>query len=293
MGNQIDVNGYLSQLKWRPAVELDSREIQFLFQFLEGPESVTSMHRSINRKYDVRIKKNEQENNNGRSTGSEETVVVFFSRGPLSKPAVRKRIRKLLKHGLIEKVNLSSITTLNKEIINYNLRRAKPFKITEYALFCILFQEIDYPVELFSKYWKSKVLTTLLSPYFEEGSVVHASPFVHFAFVLYLNRACRITNDALNKIKEVAAIRTTTDGDKEQERQDVMAKLEDDLDWHAKSFALRLLIFPAGDKREEQRERRFRILERLASDKKFSSLLDTAVHEIHASYKGWIGSRRQ
>jgi hypothetical protein len=300
MGNQIDTNGYLSQLNWRPAVKLNYREIQFLFQFLEGPESVTSMHRSINRKFDVRIKKNEHKNNNDRSTGSEEKiVVVFFSRGPLSKPAVRKRIRRLLKYRLIEKVTLSSITTLNKEIINYNLRRAKPFKITEYALFCILSQEIDYPVELFSKYWESKVLTTLLSPYFEESSIVHASPLVHFAVVLYLNRACRITNDALNKIKEVAATitTTTTDGnkendDKEQERQDIIARLEDDLDWHAKSFALRLLVLPAGDKKWKQRERRFCILERLASDKKFSKLLDTTVHEVQASYKGWMGSRR-
>lgn len=150
MGNQIDVNGYLSQLKWRPAVKLNYREIQFLFQFIEGPESVTSMHGSINRKYDIRTKKQEDHNSNDSSTGSEE-IVVFFSRGPLSKPAVRKRIMKLLEYGLIEKVALSS-TTLNKEIINFNLRRAKPFKITEYGLFCILSQEIDYPVELFSKY---------------------------------------------------------------------------------------------------------------------------------------------
>src|SRR5688572_27079604 len=128
MGNQIDANGYLSQLKWRPAVKLNHGEMQFLFQFLEGPESVTSMHRSINRKFDVRIKKQEDQNSgDDSSTGSEERV-IYFSRGSLSKPAVRKRISKLLKYGLIEKVALSS-TTLNKEIINFNSKRAKPFKI--------------------------------------------------------------------------------------------------------------------------------------------------------------------
>lgn len=294
MGNQIDVNGYLSQLKWRPAVKLNYREIQFLFQFIEGPESVTSMHTSINHKYDVRTKKQEDQNSNDSSTGSEE-IVVFFSRGPLSKPAVRKRIMKLLEYGLIEKVALSS-TTLNKEIINFNLRRAKPFKITEYGLFCILSQEIDYPVELFSKYWKSKVLTTLLSPYFEKRNIVHATPFLHFAVVLYLYKACNITNEALNKIKTTAATTRAIDGDKEdseQERQDIIATLKDDLDWHAKSFALRLLVLPAADKKDERRGRRVRILLDLASDKKFSKLLDTAVHEVQASYEGLVVSRRQ
>jgi hypothetical protein len=299
MGNQIDVNGYLSQLKWRPAVKLDPREIQFLFQFLEGPESVTSMHRSIDRKFDVRIKKQTHKNSNNISTESEEAVVVFFSRGPLSRPAVRKRIMKLLEYGLIEKVDLRNITTtLNKEIISFNLRRAKPFKITEYALFCILSQEIDYPVELFSKYWKSKMLTTLLAPYFEKRNIVHASPLVHFAVVLYLNRACHITNDALKKIEKVAGVTITTDGNKgddykEQERQDIIARLKDDLDWHAKSLALRLLVLPAREKKEEERSKRIRALMDLASDKKFSKLLDTVVHEVQSSYKGFIVSRRQ
>lgn len=95
------------------------------------------------------------------------------------------------------------------------------------------------------------MLTTLLSPYFEKRNIVHAAPFLHFAVILYLYRACNITNEALNKIKTIAATRTI-DGDKEdseQERQDIIATLKDDLDWHAKSFALRLLVLPAQIRR--------------------------------------------
>jgi hypothetical protein len=283
MGNQIDVNGYLSQLNWRPARKLNCGDKRFLFQFLERPEYVTSMHRSINRKYEFKIKKEkEDQNSKNSSTESEEEIVMSFSRGSLTKPGVRKRIRKLLRYGLIEEVALSS-RTLNKEIINFNLRRAKPFKITEYALFCILSQEIDLPVGLFSKYWKSKVLTTLLSPYFEESSLVRRTPPLHFAVALYLYRACNITNEALNKIKEVVAA-TSIDSDREgneQERQDIIAKLKDDLEWHAKSFALRLLV--DWDQ--------IHILLDLKSDKKFSKLLDTVVREVQSSYEGLVLSR--
>jgi hypothetical protein len=294
MGNQIDVNGYLSQLKWRPAIKLNHGEKRFLFQFLEGPQTVTSMHGSTNRKYEFKIKKEEEEdqNSNDSSTESEEEIVMSFSRGSLTKPAVRKRIRKLLKYGLIEKVALRS-TTLNKEIINFNLRRAKPFKITEYALFCILSQEIDLPPGLFSKYWKSKVLTTLLSPYLEESSIVRRTLLLHIALVLYLYRACNITNEALNKMKEAEAA-TTIDGDwegNEQERQDIIAKLKDDLEWHAKSFALRLLVDCVADRNNERRRDRIHILLDLKSDKKFSKLLDTVVSEVQSSYEGLVLSR--
>jgi hypothetical protein len=294
MGNQIDVNGYLSQLKWRPALKLNRGEKQFLFQFLEEPESTTSMHRSINRRYEFKIEK-EDRSNNDNSTENDE-IVVYFTRGSLTKPAVRKRISKLLRYGLIEKVVLSS-KTLNKDIMNFNLRRAKPFRITEYALFCVLFQEIEYPIGLFSKYWKSKVLTTLLSPYFEERNIVHADPYLHFAIVLYLYRACKITDEALNKIKETTETTSTTNGDIEgsqQERQDtIIATLKDDLKWHAKSFALQLLVDSAADKNDERRRKRIRILLNLASDEKFSELLDTVVHEAQSSYERLVVPRRQ
>ncbi len=297
MGNQIDIYGYLSQLKWQPAVKLSSRERQFLFQFIQDPESVTSMNASINRKIAINIKKQKNRSNNDRGTGDEEEGVVYLSRGPLSKPAVRKRIMKLLENGLIEKVTFDS-KTLNKKEFNFKLRRAKPFKITDYGLFCILSHEIEYPTELVSKYWKrSKVLTTLLSPYFEKRSIVHASPYVHWAVWLYLNKACSITNNALNSIKEAAA-RNIDDNkdndDTEQERQDIIARLKDDLYWHAKSFALRLLVFPAGGKKKkEQHKKRIRILMNLASDKKFSKLLSTAVYEIQSTYEGLKVPRKQ
>ncbi len=243
------------------------------------------MHKSMNYRYEYKFKKEEDQNSNGSNTGSEE-VVVYFSRASLSKPATRKRIMKLLDCGLIEKMPLSS-KTLNKEIINYNLRREKPYKITDYGLFCILCQEMEYPVELFSKYWKRDLLTKLLSPYFEERKTIRPNPYVHIAVASYLCGACNIINEALKKIKELVA--TTPDGDKEgirQERQDIVVALKDDLAWHAKSFALRLLIDSAADKNTERRKRRIHTLQSLKLDKKFSNLLDTIVHEVQSSYKG-------
>jgi DNA-binding Lrp family transcriptional regulator len=299
-GNQIDLNGYLSQLKLQPAKKLDRGEMQFLLQFLEGQESVASMNRSINQRYEFKIQKEVNENGDESNTESEELVMVF-SRGSLSKPAVRKRIKKLLKYGLIKRAVLSS-ETLNKDIINLNLKREKPFKITEYGLFCIMSQEIvdypDYPVGLFSKYWKSKVLTTLLSPYFEEKNIVHANAYLHFAVVLYLNRACKIINEAFNKIKETTGATTSTANgdieDSKQEQQDIIiATLKDDLEWHAKSFALKLLVDSVADKNYDRRTKRIGILRNLASDKKFSEFLDTVVYEVQSSYEGLVVPGRQ
>jgi hypothetical protein len=55
MGNRSDIEGYLSELLGKRKIELDNGDIKFLNQLLAGAESVYSLHKSINRKYEWKL----------------------------------------------------------------------------------------------------------------------------------------------------------------------------------------------------------------------------------------------
>jgi hypothetical protein len=62
-----------------------------------------------------------------------------------------------------------------------------------------------------------------------------------------------------------------------------IANLEDDLEWHAKSLGLRLMVDTASKEKEKSKESR-RILSFLRQDKKFEKLIKETMHEIQAYY---------
>jgi hypothetical protein len=282
MGNRLDIEGYLSELIGKRKIELESGDLKFLSQLLTGAESVTSLHRSINRKYEYKLP---PDDHGHISQGTDVADNVYYiTRGPLTKPAVRKRIKKLVQYGLIERVDKKSLTS--KELFAFNLRRAKPFRVTEYGLFCFLSQVTIYPSGLLPRYWQGKVMRVLLSSYFEKKTVIHPTTEMYFTIVQFLHERCSITTERLSQIEKARKENDKT------ESQEQITRLEEDLVWHAKSFALRVLIYSAADKKDGRRRSWRSILAHLARDKKFSELLDTAVREVQSSYERVVVSKR-
>jgi hypothetical protein len=61
--------------------------------------------------------------------------------------------------------------------------------------------------------------------------------------------------------------------------------MEDDLLWHAKSLALRLMVDTAS-KDKDKSQRSLRLLSFLTHDKKFVKLVKDTIHEILSYYGG-------
>jgi hypothetical protein len=275
MGNRSDIEGYLFDLISKQKIELDKGDTKFLFDLLDGIESVTSMHRLINQKFELKITTDDDDN--GASQGTNQGIVIYLPKRGLSKPAVRKRIEKLTRNGLIELVDKKSLS--KKQLFAVNLRRSKPYRITEYGFFCIMLQARDYPPSLLRLYWHSKMSSVFLSPYFEKKTVVRTTLPMYQALLQFLKEACSITIETLNKVQEAK---------KQDDRtwiQEKIPALEDELLWHAKSFALRLMVDTASkDKDKSQKSRH--LLSFLAHDKKFVKLVKDTMHEILSYYGG-------
>ena len=105
---------------------------------------------------------------------------------------------------------------------------------------------------------------------------------MYFTMVKFLPEAISITNRRLGEIENPNPLAEN----KEAKRQEQITRLGDDLLWHAKSFALRLMIDAASVEDHEYHRSRRIILRQLAQDKKFYKLADTAVREILPYYKG-------
>jgi hypothetical protein len=275
MRNRSDIEGFISELIGKPKVELESRDRKFLIKLLRNPESVYSMTKSINQKFKVNLALVDGNTPLGRDASHN---VFYITSGPLSRPAVYKRIKKLVRYGLIKEVDKKSLT--GKKRFDANLRHAKPYRVTEYGLFCMLSEVVRYqPSGLFWRYWRSKVMRVFLSSYFEKKTVLHPTTAMYFTIAHFLIEACIITTRRLSQIEE--AIKEND----ETERQGQITKLEDDLVWHAKSFALRLMVDSAARNKDKRHTSRI-ILSDLAHDKKFVKLADTAVRDILSYYKG-------
>jgi hypothetical protein len=242
---------------------------------LYHPEHVRNLHRIINKKHEWRLP---PEDRGDTSQGSDaEDTVYYITSGPLSRPAILKRIRKLVSYGLIEPVDKKSRT--KKAFFDANLKRAKLFRVTEYGLFCVLSQETMHLSGLFLRHWQSKVISTLLSPYFEKKTFDPLTTEMYFTIVRFLHEACSITTERLNQIEQAKK------ENDEAEYQEQIRGLEDELLWHAKSFALRLWVDSASSNKDKCQRSRF-ILSFLAHDKKFCKLADNTVREILSYYKG-------
>jgi hypothetical protein len=277
MGNRLDIKGYLSELLEKRKIALENRDKKFLFEMFNQPEHVRNLHRIINKRYEWRLPP-EDGGNTSQGSDTLEDTVYYITSGPLTRPAILKRIKKLVSYGLIEPVDKKSRT--KKEFFDANLRRAKLFKVTEYGLFCVLSQETLYPSGLFLRHWKSKGVRTLLSPYFEKKTFDRMTTEMYFTLVRFLHEACSITIERLNAIEQA---KKENDGAECQEQ--IIRGLEDDLLWHAKSFALRLFVDSASKDKEKSEESR-RKLSFLAHDKKFVKLVIDTMHEILSYYGG-------
>lgn len=290
MGNHSRIEGYLSELIGKPKIKLEDRDWKFLIELEEHTESIYSMHAFLNSTYEFKIPS--FGNNAGREKNG--ARVVTLTKGPpLSRSAVRKRLKKFIDYGLIEEIKSKKRLT-SKERFAANLHRSKPFRISEYGLFCILSQPKEgYPLDLFQRNWQRKVMKLLLSSYFEKKTF--ASPTVEDDIVMmdFFLESLRIVKKRLSWIENPNGsdiihekLRKNRKGKKSKTwKQEQIRQLEDDLMWHAKSFALRLMADIAS-KDKDKRQKSRRILSFLAQDKKFVKLVEDAMHEILSYYRG-------
>jgi hypothetical protein len=300
-GYLSELEDYLSELEGKPKIKLGNRDKQFLQYMLYKPKYLSSLHKHVNELYD-----DEDARNIKKSTDAKHAPHYLLA-GPMRKPATHKAIRKLLNYELIKPINKKSLENkglleglddanlTREEFFAANRKRAKLFDITEYGLFCFLSQAFDFTPSMLGLRWQSKTMKLLLSPYFEEKTVLGRlttleydviNRFLIEALLIIKRRVDIIDNvdeseiyihDELNKSKKGKKRRTW----KEEE----IASLEDDLEWHAKSFALRLMVNTASNDRDKSEESRNK-LSFLFHDKKFLKLAEDTTHEILSVYRG-------
>lgn len=283
-GYLSELEDYLFELEGKGKIKkLGSRDKQLLNQLIYKPGYVSSMNKQVNELYEgIPLDENTKKRINAKHTPH------YSITGPMSEEATRKAIRKLRRHKLIKSINkslgdkgllegLDDVNLTREELFAANLKRAKLFDITEYGLFCFLSQAqmIDFDSSLLGRRWESKTIRLLLSPYFEKETVAGLLDALEFSVIKdFLQEALNIVNQRLSMIKEPDEI------DKEQ-----IAKLEDDLGWHAKSFPLRLMVNTASKDKKKSEESR-RKLSFLAHDKKFVKLIIDTMQEILSYYGG-------
>jgi hypothetical protein len=135
----------------------------------------------------------------------------------------------------------------------------------------------------------------LLSSYFEKQTVLgHLAPYEHGMIIQFLHEALRIIKQTVDRIDNVdeseiyvhEAVSKSEKGKKYRTwKQEQISKLEDDLLWHAKSLALRLMVNIAS-KDKDKSQKSLRLLSFLAHDKKFVKLIKGTMHEILSYYRG-------
>jgi hypothetical protein len=316
-GYLSELEDYLSELERKPKIKLGNRDKQLLQHIIYKPEYPSSLHKNINELYRVNPSLDDGARNTKKSINSKH-VIHYLLAGSLSKPAALKTIKKLLKYELIKSINKSLIdkglsegldnSNLTREIFAANQKRAKLVDITEYGLFCFLSQVVDFTPSMLGLHWQSKTMKLLLSPYFEKKTVASDERSNKVVAVAYLpttigprvignflqealhiverrlsilDNETELTNfmfEELNKNKKVKKYRTW--------REEQIAELEDDLEWHAKSFVLRLMVDTASKDRDKRKESHYILDDFLAHDKKFIKLKKDTMYEILSYYRG-------
>jgi hypothetical protein len=282
-GYLSELEDYLSELKGKRKIRLGNRDKQLLNQWIYKPEYLSSLHKHVNELYEgISLDENTKKRINAKHAPH------YSITGPMSEQATGKAITKLRKYKLIKSINKSLIdkgllegldnSNLTRKIFAANLKRAKLFDITEYGLFCFLSQAqmLDFDPSMLGRRWESKTVKLLLSSYFEKETVAGRLTTLPFRVIKdFLQEALHIVNQRLSMIEESDEI------DKEQ-----IAKLEDDLEWHAKSFALRLMVDTASEDKDKSKKSRSILNDFLAHDEKFVKLVKDTMHEILSYYGG-------
>jgi hypothetical protein len=295
MGNHSRIGGYLSELEGKSKIELEGRDIRVLVEILHAPQSVYGMTKMINEKFEFKVPADDHDDGDENSTQDSPSYrVIYLTAGPLTKPAVKKRFNKLARYGIIKEIEDESRLP-RKTRFAFHQKGTKPFEVTEYGLFCYLSYEIEPRLVVLRRYWKYKVMRLLLSSYFEKQTVLgRLTPHEYMMINSFLHEALRIIKqrvDIIDKVDESEiyiheVLNKSKNGKKYRTwKEEQIAKLEDDLLWHAKSLALRLMVDTAS-KDKEKSEKSRRILHFLAHDKKFVKLVRDTMHEILSYYGG-------
>jgi hypothetical protein len=295
MGNHIDIEGYLSELEGKSKIELESIDMKVLVEILHAPQSVYGMTKIINKKIEFKVPVDDDHHAGDNSLeGTPPYRVVYLTAGPLSKPAVRKRFKKLALCGLIEEIK-DEKRLPRKARFAFHQKGTKPFEITEYGLFRYLSYETQPRLSVLRRYWHYRVMRLLLSSYFEKQTITGRLTTLEYMVInRFLIEALHIIkrrvdiidnvdeseiyiHEELNKSKKGKKYRTW--------KEEQITELEDDLLWHTKSLALRLMVDSASKDKEKSEESR-RKLSFLAHDKKFVKLVIDTMHEILSYYGG-------
>ena len=96
MGNHLGIEGYISELEGKSKIKLEDGDIKVLVEILHAPRTVYDMTKIINTKFEVKVPLDDD--NPGGGDSHEDTPsyrVVYLTAGPLSRPAVKKRFKKL------------------------------------------------------------------------------------------------------------------------------------------------------------------------------------------------------
>ena len=294
MGNLSRIEGYVSELVGKSKIKLEDRDIKVIVEILHAPQTVYSITKIINEKIEFKVPiYDDDRSGDDFPPDTPPYRIIYWTAGPLTEPAVRKRFRKLVRYGLIEEIK-DEKRLPRKVRFAVHQKKRKPFEITEYGLFCYLSYEIQPRLTVLRRYWHYKVMKLLLSSYFEKQTVLgrlttqeyHViNRFLHEAIRIIKRRVDIIDNvdeseihirEEINKGKKGKKYRTW--------KLEEIADLEDDLEWHAKSLGLRLMVDTASKDKEKSKKSR-RILSFLAHDKKFVKLVIDTMHEI-LSYSG-------
>jgi hypothetical protein len=292
MGNLSRIGSYLSELEGKSKIELEGRDIRILVEILHAPQTVYNMTKIINRKIEFKVPIDDGGENSPQGTPSYR--VVYWTSGPLTEPAVRKRFNKLARYGLIKVIK--DETKLPRKIrFAFHQKGTKPFELTEYGVFCYLSYEPLPRLVVLRRYWDYKIMRLLLSSYFEKQTVLgHLTPheymvmnrFLHEALLIIKERVDIIDNVDESEIYIHKELNKSKKGKKHRTwKEEEIVKLEDDLRWHAKSLALRLMVDTASKDKEKNHESR-RMLGFLVHDKKFVNLVKDTMHEILSYYRG-------
>jgi hypothetical protein len=186
---------------------------------------------------------------------------------------VHTRIKRLEELKLIEKAGEAKYGAINYQLTTQGI-------LYQVSRFVNIDESLSWSD--FLRYYSNNVIfETLILPYFEKDTIIHAGVKLYFAIVLYLGDCYQITLDAADRIRK--AIEDHNEKDKEY----FTKRLIEDLEWQPRGFALKLVTNFLRKKRGES------ILGQLAKDKKFVHLLRevkkdfdkgfSAINNIHSN----------
>jgi hypothetical protein len=154
--------------------------------------------------------------------------------------------------------------------------------------FRFLSQVFDFPSSILGLHWESKTIQLLLSPYFEKETVAGRLTVLQYGVISgFLLEALLIVGRRLNIIEnkpklDILLFEEQNRNKKVKKyktwREEQIAKLEDDLDWHAKSFALRLMYDNASEDEDKREQSRSILNGFLIHDKKFVKFVEDTMH---------------